>query len=233
MIDEKRKIITPAHIGIITDGCRRWAKERNLPLVEGHRSGLKKIRSSADYFFHRQVKAVSYLCFSSKDWNRQRDEINNLMKLIKNDLEESLEIFLKKSYQVLISGRVEELPGDLPTFCADIVGQTKKGEKGIINICLNYSGRQDIIESIKKMMKNNIELEQVHEGMVKKYLYNGELPEVDIVLRTGGEENYSDFLLWQAANAELFFMKKYWPDFEEQDAERIINEYNLRILKIL
>lgn len=218
----------PKHVGIIMDGNRRWAKERNLPTLEGHFKGYEKMRQAPDWFFARGVEILSVYAFSTENWNRSRDEVNYLMKLLKQAITEEMEEVNKKGYRMLISGRVDELPGDLPELCNEVMSKTKNNIKGIFNICLNYGGRAEIIDAVRKMMKNKVEADQIHEGMLKKYLYNGDLPDPDIIVRTSGEQRLSGFLLWQSAYSELMFIKKYWPEFEEQDAEAVIKEYTHR-----
>lgn len=215
----------PEHVGIIMDGNRRWAKERNLPIVEGHLVGYEKMRQAPEWFFERGVKIVSVFAFSTENWNRGQAEVNYLMKLLKKAIDEEKEEINKKGYQILISGKIDELPGDLPMACLEIIDKTKNNQKGILNICLNYGGRAEIVDAIRKMIKNNIKIEQVHEGIIKKYLYNGDLKDPDIIVRTSGEKRLSGFQLWQSAYSELFFMQKYWPEFEESDADLILAEY--------
>ncbi len=211
------------------DGNRRWAKERNLPTFEGHQKGYDKMKSAPEWFFSRGVKVISFYAFSTENWQRQQIEVNYLMKLLEQAVESSLmELAQKHGYKILISGRLEELPGDLPAKCLNIMAQTQANNQGIVNVCLNYGGRAEIVDAARKMIKNKVELEQVHEGMIKKYLYQADLPDPDMIVRTSGEERLSGFLLWQSDYAELFFMKKYWPDFEESDVEVILKEYSAR-----
>ena len=223
--DKDKKNIIPSHVGIIMDGNRRWAKERNLPTLEGHFKGYQKMKSAPDWFFAKGVKILSVFAFSTENWNRSRDEVNYLMKLLKRGIAECAESADEKGYRVLISGRIDELPGDLPEACYDAMDKTKAGSKAALNICLNYGGRAEIVDAMRKMMKNNIKLEQIHEGMIKKYLYNGDLGDPDIIVRTSGEQRLSGFQLWQSAYSEIMFMKKYWPDFEKQDADVVLAEY--------
>ncbi len=225
MPEEKVK---PKHIGLIMDGNRRWAQERNLPTLEGHLAGYEKIRQAPDWVFSRGVKILSIFAFSTENWNRSRGEVNYLMKLLKKAIDEELEEMNKKGYKILMSGRIDELPGDLPESCLEAINKTKANTKGTLNICLNYGGRVEIIDVIRKMIKNKIKLEQVHEGMIRKYLYNGDLRDPDIIVRTSGEKRLSGFQLWQGAYSELFFIKKYWPDFEETDVDLILEEYASR-----
>ncbi|MDP2708907.1 MAG: polyprenyl diphosphate synthase [bacterium] len=228
MTEQKNKNI-PAHVGIIMDGNRRWAGERNLPAFEGHSKGYEKMKLAPAWFFSRGVKILSFYAFSTENWNRQQVEVNYLMKLLEQAVEANLkELAAKNGYKILISGRIDELPGDLPLKCAELMARTKDNRNGIINICLNYGGRAEIVDAVRKMFKNKVELEQVHEGMIKKYLYQPDLADPDIIVRTSGEHRLSGFLLWQSDYSELFFIKKYWPDFEEIDADLILKEYEER-----
>lgn len=215
----------PAHVGIIMDGNRRWARERNLPTLEGHLGGYEKMRQVPDWFFARGVEILSVYAFSTENWNRSRDEVNYLMKLLKRAIDEELEEVRQKGYRILISGRIDELPGDLPESCYNVMEKTKANQKGVFNVCLNYGGRAEIIDAVRKMIKNNVEVKQVHEGMMRKYLYHSELSDPDIIVRTSGEQRLSGFQLWQSAYSELMFMKKYWPDFEKSDVDLILEEY--------
>jgi len=215
----------PTHVGIIMDGNRRWAKERNLPTFEGHFVGYEKMRNAPEWFFSRGVKVLSVYAFSIQNWSRKREEVNYLMKLLKKAIENEINAVQEKKYKILISGKIDELPGDLPEVCFDVIDKTKSKNNGILNICLNYGGRAEIVNAVRKIVKNNIKLEQIHEGMIKKYLYNGELGDPDIIIRTSGEQRLSGFQLWQSAYSELMFIKKYWPDFEESDVDLILAEY--------
>jgi undecaprenyl diphosphate synthase len=222
--ENKQKNI-PEHVGIIMDGNRRWARERNLPTLEGHLRGYNKLRTIPEQFFLQGVKIVSVFAFSTENWNRSREEVNYLMKLIKKAFQEDMEHFVEKKIKVLLSGRIEELPGDLPDICAEIVEKTQGGTEGIINICLNYGGRAEIVDAVKKIVKNKVSLEQVHEGIIRKYLYQSDIPDPDIIVRTSGEHRLSGFLLWQGAYSEIMFMKKYWPEFEKSDVDIVLEEY--------
>jgi undecaprenyl diphosphate synthase len=226
MNKETKKI--PKHVGIIMDGNRRWAKERNLPTLEGHRKGYEIMRQMPDWFFSKGVEVISVYAFSTENWNRKQDEVNYLMKLLSQAFSENLEDMNKRGYRLLISGRVSELPGDLPNICQEAIDKTKNNSRGILNICLNYGGRAEIVDAIKLMVSKGVEAEQVHEGMIKKYLYQPELPDPDIVVRTSGEKRISGFLLWESSYSEFLFIKKYWPDFEHADADLILEEYAKR-----
>jgi undecaprenyl diphosphate synthase len=216
----------PQHIGIILDGNRRWAQERHLSDFEGHRRGMEKMRQAPLWFFARGVKIVSVFAFSTENWQRKQEEVNYLMKIFRETIDAELETEKEKGYRVVVSGRIDELPGDLPEAIYKLESSTASNSKGILNICLNYGGKAEIIDAVKKMVRNNVAEDQVHEGMIGKYLYNSQiLNDPDLIIRTSGEMRLSGFMLWRSAYSELIFLKKFWPEFEEADADFVLKEY--------
>jgi undecaprenyl diphosphate synthase len=228
MAETKPTIKIPKHIGLIMDGNRRWAKERNLPAFEGHSKGYRKMKESSEWFFSKGVEILTVFAFSTENWNRSRDEVNYLMKLLEKVFRDDMGYFNDRGYKILTSGRTEELPGDLPEICQKGIDLTKNNIRGTLNICLNYGGRAEIVDAVKKMMKNGVTVEQVHEGMIHKYLYNEYLPDPDVIVRTSGEQRLSGFLLWESVYSELIFLNKFWPDFERTDVDFIIEEFQTR-----
>jgi undecaprenyl diphosphate synthase len=180
------------------------------------------------WFFARGVSIISVYAFSVEDWRRSADQLNNVMKLLKHTLEEELSAVEQKGYRILISGRLSELPGDLPEACWELMTKSKGNSAGILNICLNYGGRAEIVDAVRRIVRNKVDIAQVHEGLIKKYLYHSELAEPDLIVGTAGEQRLNDFLLWQSAHSQLYFLKKYWPDFEESDVDLILAEYARR-----
>ena len=229
---EKEETKIPKHVGIIMDGNRRWAKERNLPRIEGHRKGYHKLKQVPEWFFSKGVETLSVFAFSMENWKRSQEEVNYLMKLLKRALKNDIDEFNKRQYKLILSGRIDELPGDLPEICRDAIFQTRDNDRGVLNLCINYGGQTEIVDVVKKIIKNKIDIDQVHEGMIQKYLYHGELGNLDMVIRTSGEQCLSGFLLWASAYSELMFMDKYWPDFERGDVDGILNEYSSRTRRL-
>jgi len=226
-MDEKIKKI-PQHVGIILDGNRRWSKERNLPTFEGHKKGYQIMCNMPKWFFARGVKVLTVYAFSEENWNRSRKEVDYLMKLLKEAFTNDIEKIHQMGCKLLVSGRIQELPGDLPETCLQAISKTSQNKKGILNICLNYSGRSEIVDAVKKIVNKNFSAEEVSAEMIKRYLYNSEAGDPDIIVRTSGEHRLSGFQLWQSAYSEFLFLKKYWPDFEESDVDIILDEYNNR-----
>ena len=218
----------PEHVGIIMDGNRRWARERNLDEFEGHLKGYEIAKKLPNWFFSRGVKIISLYAFSQENWSRPQKEVNLLMGLLKKGIEEETKRALKEGIKVVVSGEIDALPGDLSDACKNVVTQTSNGKKGIINICMNYSGRNEIINAISKIVENKTKLDNINEETVKRYLYTNELSDPDMIVRTSGEQRLSGFLLWQSAYSELMFLKKYWPEVEESDVDLIFEEYKDR-----
>jgi len=224
MPEDKKEI---KHISIIADGNCRWAKERNLPVTEGYKKALENIFSIPKYFFEKGVEIVSIFIFPQTNWQREQSEINDLMKLVDVCFKNEIENLKEKGWRILISGQISELPGDLEETCHEIMNKTKLSTKGILNLYINYDGRQELLNVMKKIASNNIDAEQVHEGLVRKYLYHGGLSDPELVIVSGGEKKLLGFQLWQTVNSEILFMNKYWPDFEEVDVKKIVESYKV------
>jgi len=218
----------PQHIGIIMDGNRHWAKERNLPTLEGHRLGYNKLKEITRLCFKKGVKILTVFAFSTENWNRSKKEVSYLMKLLKRAVKESLSEFHKENVKIKIFGRLNQLPKDLQKLIAETVNKTKNNTKEILNIAFNYGGRAEIIDAIKNIVSKNIPAAKIDEKIIKENLYAGELPDPELIIRTSGEQRLSGFLLWESAYSELYFTKKYWPDFNEKDLDEALQEYDRR-----
>lgn len=228
MISEETNI--PKHIAIILDGNRRWAKQHKLQTLLGHYKGYQKLKTIPKYFFDHGVKAVSVYVFSTENWNRSKDEVDYLMEQLKEVLTKDIFELNEQGTRLLISGRIEELPGDLPNICRNAVIKTSQNKSGILNICLNYGGRPEIVDAIKKIIRDKVDVEQINEEFIRKYLFDGnsQLPDPDIIVRTGGDKRLSNFLMWESVYSEFVFIDKFWPDFDENDADMVIEELNKR-----
>ncbi|MDD4332839.1 MAG: polyprenyl diphosphate synthase [Patescibacteria group bacterium] len=210
----------PNHIGIIIGGQEEWARERNLPKEDGYAKSFEKIWRAPSWFFNNGVKIISVLILSASDWEKDQEKLNNLLKQLKISLENQLKEDFH--FKINIYGATNELPGDLPDLCAEIIDKTKNNSEGALNLFINYSGRGEIIGAVQKMINNNIQVEQTHEGILRKYLLSSEAPDLDLILLTGGIKNLPDFLPWQSINSRIILSNKYWPDIEEKDAENIL-----------
>lgn len=218
----------PQHIGIIMDGNRRWAKERGLPALEGHRQGYERLKKIARLCFKKGVKILTVFAFSTENWDRSKKEVSYLMRLFKRAVQESLNEFHKENIRIKISGRINQLSKDLQEVISRTVEKTKNNTKGILNIALNYGGRPEIIDAIKKIIEKRIPTNKIDEKIIKENLYTSDLPDPELIIRTSGEQRLSGFLLWESVYSELYFTPKYWPDFNEQDLNKALEEYTQR-----
>lgn len=223
---QTRKI--PDHIGYIVDGNRRWAKERNLTSFEGHLAGYKAISEVAKASFELGIKYVSAYIFSTENWKRSSDEVGKLMGLVLRLLTTDLSIFEKNNIKLKILGTRDKLSGDIIKAIEKAESRTADNSGGILAICFNYGGHQEIIDATKKIIQSGVASEDINVELFEQNLYAPEVPSVDLVVRTSGEQRISNFMLWRVAYSELLFLDKYWPDMTKRDVSAIIDEYNNR-----
>lgn len=217
-------IIVPNHIGIIMDGNRRWAKEKKKKTIEGHLAGANRIISLAKYIFDKGVKYLSIYAFSTENFNRSAEEVSYLMGLIIKFFNERVNELHDYNIKIVVSGLRDNLSKDVLKCIDNVVELTKNNTDGVLNVCLNYGGRREIVDAVNKIKEANI---TVTEETFGKYLYN-DLPDLDFVIRTSGEERISNFMLWQISYAEFYFPKVYFPDFDEKEFDKALEIYNNR-----
>lgn len=214
----------PTHVGIIMDGNRRWAKERGLKTLEGHLAGANNIMELAKHVFKTGVKYLSIYAFSTENFNRSPEEVSYLMGLIVKFFNERARELNENNIKIIFSGKHEPLSDKIWNCINKVVDMTKNNTGGVLNVCLNYGGRAEIIDAIKKIQEQNIE---ITEENFHKYLYH-DLPDLDYVIRTSGEERISNFMLWQISYAELYFPKTYFPDFNNEEFDKAIEVFKQR-----
>ena len=217
-------IIVPNHIGIIMDGNRRWAKEKNKKTIEGHLAGANRIISLAKYIFDKGVKYLSIYAFSTENFNRSAEEVSYLMGLIIKFFNERVNELHDYNIKIVVSGLRDNLSKEVLKCIDNVVDLTEDNTGGVLNVCLNYGGRREIVDAVNKIKEANI---TVTEETFGKYLYN-DLPDLDFVIRTSGEERISNFMLWQISYAEFYFPKVYFPDFDEKEFDKALEIYNNR-----
>lgn len=215
----------PNHVAIIVDGNGRWAEERGLNRSKGHDEGLKNLKKISDYILTKGVKYLSLFVFSTENFKREKKEVNHLMTLFKKTFKKESNYFLKKNIKVIFSGSKENLDKSIIKVINETTEITKNCTKGICNICLNYGGQQEIIDAVNKILKNNIE--EINKEEFNKYLYQ-DIPPIDLMIRTSGEQRISNFMLYQLAYAELYFTNTYFPAFTENDFDEALINYNKR-----
>ena len=210
----------PRHIGFIMDGNGRWAKLRGYPRVKGHRAGLKTVDNVLDLCKKYGVSYVSLYVFSTENWSRPKEEVDNLFNLAREYLKKS-NGFRKRDIRVVVSGSMAELPPYLAAAVANIERDTCGCASLTLNLCINYGGRDEIIHAVNRMVADGVTAD---EKTFETYLYK-KLPPLDLVARTSGEMRLSNFMLYQAAYAELYFTDVLWPDFDENEFRRMLVSY--------
>jgi len=218
----------PKHIAIIMDGNRRWAREKGFPTLEGHRKGYSMVKKVAQWCLDRNIKILTVFAFSTENWNRSKKEVSYLMNLLKYGLRNDVSIFNKKNIRLNVLGRIEELPKGLQKEIKRAVEKTKNNTKAVLNLAINYGGRAEIMDAIKRIIKKGLLAAKITESLIAQNLYTRSMPDPDLIIRTSGEIRTSGFLTWQGVYSELYFCKTYWPDFSEADLDKVIAEYQKR-----
>jgi len=220
--------VVPKHVGFIMDGNRRWAKERGLPTLEGHRRGYANMKRILQWCMDRGIFVVTVFAFSTENWNRPRKEVNYLMRLFSHALKQELAEFDRKQVRIVHLGRLDPLPKYLQKQIRNAMAVTKKNTKAVLNLALNYGGRTEIVDAVKRVIKKGLTAAQVTEAAITKHLYGVGVADPDLIVRTSGEQRISGFLLWEAAYAELYFTPKKWPAFTEADLDKALVDYARR-----
>jgi undecaprenyl diphosphate synthase len=218
----------PKHIVLFPDGNRRWAREKGLNTLEGHMQGYKNLLDFSEWCKDRGVKVLTAFGFSTENWNRSTEEVDYLMKLLEKCLVDNLENYNKNGTCVRVIGQRDRLPKSLQNAIIKTEESTKNNSKLFLNLAISYGGKWDIINAVKKIVKEGIEADKIDEKLFENYLSTAGLQDPDLVIRAGGEMRMSNFVLWQSAYAELYFSSKYWPDFTEQDLDLALQEFDKR-----
>lgn len=221
---------TIQHIGFIMDGNRRWAKQNGLPTYKGHEEGFLVAKRIIEEMGDLGVKYCTFYTLSSENLvRRDVDEIKFLMKLIIRAFTQHLKEFHQNNVRLLVSGRVDELSEEVQRAIKKGVRLTKNNTKAVVNLALNYGGRAELMDAIRQMVANNIPMSKIDEETLAQYLYGqGELPDPDLIIRTGGQKRLSNFLPWQSVYSELYFTDALWPDFDSTALKEAIDEYHAR-----
>lgn len=220
-------MIIPNHVGIIVDGNGRWAKEKGMSRSEGHLAGAKNLDKLTHYIFEKGLKVLSLYVFSTENFKRSGEEVNYLMNLFIKLFNKYFEEYNKKDIKIVFSGRREPLRKEILDIIDEITLKTKDNKKGIINFCLNYGSHAEIIDAVKKINIDGIDINGLDEETFEKYLYN-DLPSLDLLIRTGREIRLSNFMLWQAAYAEFYFTDVLFPDFNNKEFDKALEEFSNR-----
>ncbi len=222
----------PRHIGIIMDGNRRWAKAKNLPIKLGHKEGAETLKKVVRYGNKIGLEYITVYAFSTENWRRGEEEVSALMFLLENYLNDFAKEADTENIVIRVIGDISKFSESLQTSIKNTINRTKDNTGIVLNIALNYGGRDELINAIKnisnEVKSGELNLDEITEKIVSEHLYTKEIPDPDLIIRTSGELRLSGFLTWQSVYSELLFLDKLWPDFKEEDLENAIDEYSKR-----
>ncbi|PHN94367.1 di-trans,poly-cis-decaprenylcistransferase [Maribacter sp. 6B07] len=230
--NEIDKLNVPKHLAIIMDGNGRWAKERGKLRVFGHEHGVKTVRIVVEQCAQLKIDFLTLYTFSTENWNRPKIEVQTLMRLLVSSLKKELKTFNKNNIRLNTIGNIDALPAKAYKELVDVMEQTKQNTGMTLTLALSYGAREELQSMVKEIstkVKNNIiSVEKIDQDIINSHLYTHDLPDVDLLIRTSGEHRISNFLLWQIAYAELYFIDVYWPDFREHHLVEAIKNYQNR-----
>ena len=221
-IDKQR---LPVHVAIIMDGNGRWAKQRGLPRSAGHRAGVERVRTIIQMSSDIGIRYLTLYAFSTENWKRPADEVNTLMSLLVEYLVKELPELHAKNARIRTLGNISELPENLQKEIARAVETTRNNTGLTVNMAINYGGRQELVEAVRNALTEGVKPEDVDEEWISSALYTSGEPDPDLMIRTSGEARISNFLLYQLAYAELYFIDTYWPDFDEAEYTKALAYY--------
>jgi len=226
MLLDKR--LLPAHVGIIMDGNGRWAQVQGLPRTSGHKEGLERAKEIVAHASDLEISHLSLFVFSTENWRRASEEVNFLLELIKKHLRAQYDFYRERSIRVIHSGDLGKLPRAVREEILLVESDTRLFSGMVVNLLINYGGRDEIVRSVKRYMLGDGDANTLSEERLSANLDHPELPELDLLIRTGGEMRLSNFLMWQAAYAELYFSDAYWPDWNAAYLDEAILNYQER-----
>jgi undecaprenyl diphosphate synthase len=218
----------PRHVAIIMDGNRRWAAARGLPSIAGHVQGVEAIRPIVKLAPDRGIEVLSLYVFSAENWRRPDEEVTGLFGLIDGAVRQYTDELVEEGVRVRVVGRLHEAPADVQRSIREAEERTRGGQRMALNIAFNYSGRSEIVDAVRALIAAGVPAHEISEERLDEHLYTAGQPDPDLIIRTGGEQRTSNFLLWQGAYAELVFCATLWPDFREADLDAALAEFTLR-----
>jgi undecaprenyl diphosphate synthase len=220
--------ILPYHIGFILDGNRRWAKDRGLPTFVGHKKGVERTDEIIKYAQNLDIKIITIYAFSTENWKRAEKEVLFLMKLFEDFTVSKIKSINQQGIKIRILGNLKKLPASLQKTLKQAMKLTKNNQKMIVNVALNYGGRDEITRAFRKLVVSKIKPKEITEKLINQSLDTAGLPDPDFIIRTSGEQRLSNFLPWQATYSELYFPKVCWPDFDKKQLDIAIKEFQKR-----
>lgn len=218
----------PQHVGIIMDGNGRWARARGLPRSAGHRAGTENLRRVLRAAVEFGIPILTIYAFSTENWSRPEGEVKALLTILEGVIDRELQELHEEGVQLRHVGRIERLPQKLQRKIKAAIGLTKDNQQLILNVAFDYGGRAEVIDAIRRIIKEHIPADQVDEALISRYLYTAGLPDPDLIVRTSGEMRVSNFLIWQGAYAEYYVTPAMWPDFNRDELYKALQAYGQR-----
>lgn len=218
----------PRHVAIIMDGNGRWAKQRGLPRIEGHRAGAKNVRKVARAFADHGIKYLTLFAFSTENWDRPKEEVTGLLHLLSQSIDEEIQRFHQANIKLVHIGKPDRLSLELRRKVEAATELTKDNTRMTLCLAFDYGSRSEIVDAVRCIKEGNVSPEGISETIFSSYLGTADIPDPDLLIRTGGEFRLSNFLLWQVAYSELYFTPVSWPDFNEKEIEKALLDYKQR-----
>lgn len=218
----------PRHVAIIMDGNGRWAKQKGIPRLSGHRVGVDRIQSVLEILGEKGVKFVTLYAFSTENWNRPPEEVQGILEILEDALREQTQALHEKNVKIVHLGKLDHLTPDLQEAVAQAQRLTRDNTGITLNVAFNYGGRDEILEAVKRIIREGVPPEKVDEELFGGYLFTAHSPDPDLVIRTGGELRISNFLLWQSAYSEYYHTTTLWPDLDASELEQALDSYSTR-----
>jgi len=218
----------PTHLAIVPDGNGRWAEHRGLPRLSGHRAGAENMRRMIEYLNEYPIKYVTLYGFSTENWSRPKEEVRSIFLLLEEFINKYLDDINERGIQLRHLGRLHQLPQNLQNAINRAAEKTKNNTRMTLNVAFNYGGRAEIIDAVRRIVTAGIPPQNIDEQFLESYLYTAGSPPVDLLIRTGDELRFSNFLIWQTAYSEYYLTKVFWPDFTKQELDKALLSYSQR-----
>lgn len=215
----------PDHVAIIMDGNGRWAEKRGLQRVEGHHAGFNRIRSVVKTILKQNIKYLTVYSFSTENWNRPQEEVQGILRLLVDNLDREAAVLHRQGVKLRHIGRLDDLSTEVQDTINRVCRLTVDNSRMVFSFAFNYGGRIEIVDAARHLIEEKVPIEDVNEEVFARHLYTEGIPDVDLLIRTGGELRISNFLLWQVAYAEFYFTRVLWPDFTPKQVERALAAY--------
>lgn len=218
----------PCHVAIIMDGNGRWAKRQGLPRIQGHRAGTENVRRLVECFRGYGLRYLTLYAFSTENWSRPKSEVRGLMGILARVIDRESKVLHEKGIRIKHLGRIDGLPPRLQEKVKRALKLTEHNDVMTLSVAFDYGGRAEILDAVRHILADGIKAEDINEILFSHYLYTADVPEPDLIIRTGGEMRLSNFLIWQSAYSEFYSTKTLWPDFDEKEVERALIAYSER-----